>query len=491
MDIQKSKKSDLIYLLLASFMAAGGAIIVGLPNPEIGLFAVMGLLVIGLMMAIYIRPNLGADVLIIAVFANISRQFTDRGLPSINKPLVVLVAVAILVRYLYAGSMPTGRRKTTAIEGYLFLFFIVTAFSYLVASDKGRAIDAILDLGKDIVIIYSIFFTLRRPEVWKQSAWIIILITAFLCLLGTYQVVSGNYDQRFFGLAAVHQDISTSSSAWRIAGPINEPNIWGQIVVAVVPLVLSRVIHETRLSRKLLSLGILGLLLFEILNTYSRGAYLALLIIFVLILLGSRHKVVVGMASIGLAVLAFAFLPSSYKERFQTLSLLTPSAQSGIYQEASFRGRSSEMFTGLNMFATHPLLGVGAGNYPNNYPIYSQLLGLELRSGEREPHSLYIQVLAETGIIGAIGFIGFTVTLILSLYKARKSVERMDDLRHWRPWIQAIQLSIIGYLITSFFLHGAYLRYFWIFSALAIAAVQLTEELINDPDRPHFSETFV
>lgn len=488
MDIQKSNKSDLVYLFIICVLAGGAAILTDLPNREIGLFAFMGLLAIGLMMAIYIKPNLGANVLIIAVFTDISRQFTDRGLPSINKPLVALVAAAILVRYLYAGGMPGGRKKTSAIEGYLFFFFIVTALSYLAAADKERAVEAILDLGKDLVIVYCIFFTLRQPDVWKQSAWIIIVITGFLCLLGAYQVVSGNYTQDFFGLADVHQDVGTYSSTWRIAGPINEPNIWGQIVVAVVPLTLFRVIHEPRLGRKLFALGILGLLLFEILNTYSRGAYLALLIIAVIVLLGSRQKVAVGLASIGLAVLALVFLPSSYKERFQTLTLLTPSAENGIYQESSFRGRSSEMLAGLNMFARHPLLGVGAGNYPNNYPEYAQLIGLELRSGEREPHSLYVQLLSETGIFGAAAFLGFAFTLLVSLYRARKSIEHLADLQHWKPWIQAIQLSVVGYLITSIFLHGAYLRFFWIFAALAIAAVQLTEELLNDPNRPRSSE---
>lgn len=489
MDVQKSTRSDLLYSLLALLLAGGGAILIDLPNRNIGFFAIGGLLAIALMLAIYIQPNLGANVLIIAVFTDISRQFTDRGLPSINKPLVALVALAVLVRYIYSGGMPSSRKKTSAMEGFLFLFFMVTVFSYLAADNKERAVEAILDLAKDIVIIYCIFFTLRRLEVWKQSAWLVILITGFLCLLGAYQVISGNYTQNFFGMADVHQDVSAYSTTWRIAGSINEPNIWGQIVVAVVPLALYRVIHERRLSVRLLALGVLGLLLFEILNTYSRGAYLALLIIATLTLLGSRHKVAVGLASIGLAVLALAFLPSSYKERFQTLRLLTPASENGIYQESSFRGRSSEMLAGLNMFADHPLLGVGVGNYPNNYSAYAQLLGLELRAGEREPHSLYVQILAETGIVGAIAFVGFAVTLLLGLHRARKSIALWPDLQHWAPWLQAIQLSLIGYLITSFFLHGAYLRFFWIFAALGLAAVQLSEEALNDPNRPQLDET--
>lgn len=482
------KKNDLIYVLMSIAFAGAGAVVIGIPNARLGLYVGAVLLAIGLVMAIYIKPSLGADILIVAVFTNISRTFTDQGLPSIIKPLVAIVAVSIFVRYINAARMPGGRIKTGRIESYLFLFLMVTIFSYLAADDKERAIEAILDLAKDIVIIYCILFTLRRPETWTQSAWTIILITAFLCMLGGYQVISGNYDREFFGLARVVEDVGTHSTTYRIAGPIKEPNIWGQIVVAVVPLVIFRIIYERRMRMKILMVGILGILLFEVLNTYSRGAYLALAIIFILVLLGQRLHPLVWFAGMAVALLVPPFLPPGYIERFQTLSLLSPATENGIYQEASFRGRTSEMLTGLNMFVKNPLLGVGAGNYPNNYQEYTEELGLELRTGERDPHSLYVQILAETGLVGMISFLGFSILLLVNLSRARQSIERMVAYKGWASWISAIQLTIIGYLITSFFLHGAYLRFFWIFVALALAAIQLTEESLINPDQNHSLE---
>jgi O-antigen ligase len=224
--------------------------------------------------------------------------------------------------------------------------------------------------------------------------------------------------------------------------------------------------------------GFLGILLFEILNTYSRGAYLALGVIVFLALWGQRHNPYFWFVGISTAVLALAIMPASYIERFRSLILLVPGTEGGIYQESSFRGRSSEMLTGLSMFAANPLLGVGAGNYPNNYQEYTQFVGLELRSGERDPHSLYVQILAETGIVGAIAFAGLSVFLLLSLHRSKQSIEHLPIYESWGPWISAIQLTVIGYLLISLFLHGAYLRYFWIFVALAISAIQLTDEAL-------------
>lgn len=483
-----ANRSEILYVLLAIVLAGGSAYVIGYPDIRVAQYVAGGIIAIGLVMAIYVKPSLGADVLIIAIFTNISRTFTDRGLPSIIKPLVAIVALAIFVRYINAARLPGGREKTRGIEAYLFLFFVVTIFSYLPAHDKDRAIEKILDLGKDIVIIYCIMFTLRRTETWGQSAWIIMTTTTILCLLGAYQELTGNYSQQFFGLARVVEDVGSSSTTYRLAGSINEPNVWGQVVVSVIPFVIMRVIYAKEVRIKFVATVFLVILLFAALNSYSRGAYLGLAVIILLILAGQRLPPMVWFSGIVILVLVLPFLPASYTERFQTLALLSPANGDGIYQESSFRGRTSEMLTGLNMFVKNPLLGVGAGNYPNNYQEYTRELGLELRSGERDPHSLYVQILAETGVFGGLAFVGFAVLLLVNLSRAKKSIENLPPYKSWVPWISSIQLSIVGYLITSTFLHGNYLRFFWILVALALSAIQLTQESLLAPEQTNTLE---
>ncbi|MBE0683505.1 MAG: O-antigen ligase family protein [Anaerolineales bacterium] len=478
-------RNDFIYMIMAVGFAVAGVMVISNPDALIGLYFAAAMLGIGLVMAIYIKPSLGADILIIAVFTNISRTFTDNGLPSVIKPLVAIVALAILVRYINAAQMPGGRDKTRGVEAFLFFYFMMVAFSYITADNKERAAEAIIDLGKDIVIIYCIFFTLRRPETWKQSAWIVILVTAFLSLLGVYQAFTGNYDQQFFGLARALKDVSTNSTTYRLAGPIKEPNMWGQVVVAVVPLVLFRIIYERRMRMRLLGVGILGILLIEILNTYSRGAYLGLVFVSGLVLLSQRPHPLIWFAGVATVVLVFPFLPSSYTDRFETITLLN---SDGIYQEASFRGRTSKILTGLIMFSNNPILGVGAGNYPNNYQKYTIDVGLERASGEQDPHSLYVQILAETGILGGITFLGFASLLLINFSRSIQSIKNFMAYQSWLPWLYAIQISVIGYLFTSLFLHGGYIRFYWILVALALAAIQLTEESLIDPDQKHLLE---
>ncbi len=474
-------KNDLFYILMSIAIAAVGGVAVSNADSKVGIYGLLGLIGIAVVMAIIIKPSLGANILVFAVFTNISDLLTARGYPSLIKPLVAVVALALLVRYITVGQASIGNSRTSRIEFFLLAYYVVLIFSFLMASDKDAALADILDMGKDIIIIYCILFALRQPGPWKQTAWLIMITTALLSLLSMYQVVTNNYQQTFFGLAsAPAQQVLSASSTSRVGGPINAPNLWGQILVAVSTLIIFRIIHEKNTFIKIAALLMAGIISYVVLNTYSRGAYLvfAIDVVLILFVFEKRFNPLVGFAGLAVLILLIPFLPAGYRDRFVTLSDFT--AQNGIYQDSSFLGRSSEMLTGLAMFADHPILGVGAGNYPVNYQRYTQLIGLEFRAEARDPHSLYIQLLAETGLLGMIAFLAMVFSLFSALNKACKAIAQSPHLHDWLPWMNAIRLAILSYLMTSVFLHNAYIRYFWILVAMALAGIQITYNLLNN-----------
>lgn len=481
------RKSDISYLLMAIFVSAVVALAAGSEDSIVRLFVILGIFGIALIIGIFLKPSLGAFVLIVAIFTNISSQITDQGYPGVIQPIVMIVFAGIFAHYIYTGRRLSGHTKTAGIELWLFLYFLVVILSFLVASYKLRAMTRILDMAKDFVIIYCIIFALQTPTEWKRASWVIIITTAILCLLGVYQVATGNYDQTFFGLASVRFDqVLDSVTRPRLGGPINAPNLWGQVLVAVLPLIIYRIVDEPRRIIKFISVLIMGLIFFAILNTYSRGAYLALLIVLGFIFLERKLNPLIILASLGLFLSIILFAPTDYVSRFETLLSLSPASDNGIYQDSSLRGRSSEILAGQRMFLEHPLLGVGVGNYENNYQKYAQEIGIEVRLEERQAHSLYVQILAETGLLGAITFGGFVLTLMVGLYRARQNTREIDNAqsKSWRLWMISIQFSVISYLTTSLFLHGAYIRYFWVLVALAITGIQLTKNIRNNSNLP-------
>ena len=470
-------RRDYPYILLATLLSALAATAVADPGESIGTFALLGLMGVALVMAILINPSLGANILLIAVFSNVSRSLTDNGLPGVIKPLVAVVFVAILVRNYYVGQIPLHRPKTMRVEIFLIAYLFAVVASILVASERDLAIERIIDLAKDIVIIYCILFCLRRPQDWKNAALIVVIVVTALSLLGLFQVASGNYSQTFMDFARVDTDN-------RLAGPINEPNMWGQVLIAVIPFVIFGILRESS-KMKLFYIGSLVILLVELLNTYSRGGYLAFLVVlFLIIFFFTRFNFLVVFSAVAVGVLALPLLPPQYVERFQTITALSSENQSAVYEEASFRGRTSEILTGLTMFADHPLLGVGAANYPVNYQKYAQIIGLEVRTEQREAHSLYVEILAETGIIGFLAFMGIVSFLFLALARMKTELSKTKYFDEWSSHISAMQVSLIGYLFAAIFLHGAYIRFLWMLTALALALVQILYEHL---DKQHYS----
>jgi O-antigen ligase len=476
-------KNDLFYILMSIVVASIGAIAVSNSNSRVGLYGLLGLVGLAVVMAIIIKPSLGANILVIAILTNISDLLTKQGYgdAGIIKPLVAIVAVALIVRYLYVGQVPVGHSKTARVEYFLLAYFMVVVASFMVASDKNSALAEILDMGKDIIIIYCIVFALRQPQAWKQTTWLLMITTTLLCSLSVYQLLTHNYDQTFFRLSDVQLDQAIGASATpRIAGPINAPNLWAQVLVAVSVLIIFRIVHEKSMLVKSIALLMLGIILYIVLNTYSRGAYLVLTINAVLLLFVFRkhYYPMILVAGLGIVILSLPFLPLTYRDRFTSLFVVTN--QNGIYQDTSLRGRSSELLTALAMFAEHPILGVGTENYRTNYQHYTQRIGLEFRTQARDPHSLYVQLLAETGLLGLLAFLGMVFFLFDALNQTCRDIERSQRLPDWLPWISAMRFALLSYLLTSLFLHNAYIRYFWILVALALAGIQITYHVLNN-----------
>lgn len=477
-------KSDVFYILLSIAISAVGVVAVSNIRTPFGLYSLLGLLGVLLVFVIIIKPNFGANLLIFAIFINLSYVLGKNGFPGGIEPIVGMVGAALLVRHLYAGQTLTAHSRTLRIEFFLILYFVVVAASYLVASDKDRALDDIFNLAKDMVIIYCILFAIQQSTHWKQAVWVLILTAAVLCALSTYQFLTHNYQQTFFEFASITMArVDGQSLSARAGGPVNAPNIWAQILVAVSMLLIFRLLYEKSGLVKLALTVMLGMILYTVLNAYSRAAYVVLAIDVVLIMLVLKRHLnpLVAIGALGLMVIVYQLLPAGYQNRIATLSFFT--SETGIYEDSSFRGRSSEMLTGLRMFVEHPLLGVGTANYRPNYQQYTQLIGLEFRAEERDPHSLYVQILAETGILGALAFVGLILALLNGLNKACLAIEQAPHLAGWLPWMNSIRLAIISYLLTSFFMHNAYFRYFWILLALGLAGIQITYNLLNKTER--------
>jgi hypothetical protein len=95
-----------------------------------------------------------------------------------------------------------------------------------------------------------------------------------------------------------------------------------------------------------------------------------------------------------------------------------------------------------NQFTDHPLDGIGAGNFDRTY-------FLERRTNEdvRQAHSIELQTLGDTGLVGAILLATFLIAVFAGAW--RRSREARDDPRAAGPTVAALGIFVVWLAQTS------------------------------------------
>jgi O-antigen ligase len=84
---------------------------------------------------------------------------------------------------------------------------------------------------------------------------------------------------------------------------------------------------------------------------------------------------------------------------------------------------------------------------------------------------MYLEMTADTGVIGIAVFLAIPVLLLRALWAARRRCLASDP--ELADTAAALFLSITGFLVAALFLSFAYQRYYWLLLALAGAALQI------------------
>jgi O-antigen ligase len=481
---QSIRVSPLPFALIGIVLGIVSALAINFTSTSSSILVFGG--VVGLILIIMIvqKPEIGTYILIFTVFTNLSDIFTENGFPSINKPLVGIVMFSIFANYILRTGKINSSARITRAEIALLAYYFTVLISLLVAVNQSKSLLAIVDLTKDIAVGICIYLTLDTKEKLKTGVRILLATVTFVAALGVIHTLSDGA-LTFWGLAreSAFGQIG-GSGGLRYGGPIAESNVWGQILVSMFPIALYQIAKTRDLLAKMIPASAALFILLAMLFTESRGAVLALILASLLIAIDLRIKATTlfGIASIGFLLLLI--LPSQYTERIMTLDIIFKGNQEyGYSQDGAVEGRREKMLTGLAMFRENPFLGVGFANYSDNYWSYAGNLGLEAAARNinaentaRQPHSLYIEIMAETGIFGIGSFLAFMGFILSGLYQARKRYhsKKNKSTQNWPIWVASIMMSILTFLIAGLFLHGIGFRFIWILSGLALVIIHLS-----------------
>lgn len=463
------------FALLMIIVALIGGYLIGTTDYDYAvLFGVIGVVVA---MLVAVRPVLGVYILTITVYLNLSDLLEiNLGIPSANKWLVALIFVGVVANHIVLYRRPLALGRT---QWLIIMYGVLLLIGALQAEEQSVAVSQFTDWVKDFVILFIVVQVTINARVWMRMQWLLILSAGLVAALSVYQIVTNDVGNTFWGLAKapVHQ-ITSGFDSTRVTGPLDDPNFYAQILLMVFPLAVYRFLEERFLVLRVMGGVAAALIAAAAIFTYSRGALISLAVIGILVTRERQwNPYKAAVIAVAVAVVLVAIFPVGYWERFVQLRDLFVS-DTELQTERSLRGRTSEMIIAWQMFLDHPLLGVGPGNYDKNYLDYSFLLGIDSRLQERQAHSLYLETAAELGAVGLAVLFG----IILSTFASLRSAKRMLKASHRSdliPWVTGLQYGFTSYLITSIFLHGDYIRYFWLLLAFALSSEGIARSLLQ------------
>jgi O-antigen ligase len=370
--------------------------------------------------------------------------------------LTAILLAGALLRWAAGRERFVVPRELAAFAALAVAYVLTSLF----AADRAAAAAETLDLLSYGAVVAMLMLLIDTPAWLRRAVWAVVAGVGLLALLAIVQQVTKSYGSSYAGFAEVLPD----GDAMRSAGPLN-PNPFGQVLAtgAVLAFYLARM--QARLPGRALAAAIAVACVVAVTYTQSRAALIALLIVSVLagVLHGVRPRVLAAGVCATIAIGALV-LPQSLQQRVGALS---DAASSGAAtaEDTSLRGRTSENLAGLQMWADNPLLGVGPDNFEGQYRTYSAAIGIDPRPQERSAHSLYLESLAETGLVGTVAFLGVLWLALAGAWRARSRLGGRDALLG-----EGLFVALCAFLICAVTLHSAYARYEWIFLGLGLAA---------------------
>ncbi|WP_339134460.1 MAG: O-antigen ligase family protein [Candidatus Electrothrix sp. GW3-4] len=464
----KRINSTPFFIILALFTGiTAGFVQLQLPHPLLLVILFIGLAVA---LCLFMKPEWGLLFMIFMIYTKLSYVLINyHGLPSIGKPVVLLMLLIILARWIWFGEKPENWLPATFIlGGYAFL----AIYSGTYAPDLDLVQEALGDFVKDAVILYIIATQIKNRSTFRRVIWILLLGGAFLGTISTYQYLTGTFENDYwgFGQASIENIVSdTEEDDYRIGGPGFGPNYYGIILLLVVPLALDRIWSEKKRIYRMIAGWTFFVTVLSIFVTFSRTAFLGLVAVLGFLFIRRPPKPSALIFTIIILGVSTLYMPAKFTNRLKELGKFLPGASSAdVASDASFSGRLSENISAIQMFNDHPVRGVGLGNYEHYYQSYAQYLGLDSRREVRAAHSLYLENISELGVLGLCWLLGLQWLTFTGLFQADKNF-RAAGKPEDAYICYAIEATIIGFLVTGIFTHLAHPRFFWMLYGIALS----------------------
>jgi putative inorganic carbon (hco3(-)) transporter len=242
----------------------------------------------------------------------------------------------------------------------------------------------------------------------------------------------------------------------RVSGLAGHSNWLAMVILVIMPLNVYWFMTARGPLVKALALFAVAAEIIALILTFTRTGFLVGIV--TLAILGLRHLVRFTpqrVTAVALAVfVAWFMLPGAYKSRVLDFG--------GYARSDSVANRYELQQAAWDIWTGSPIYGVGLGGYGPAMLDENTRVARTMRWFVKEhnwppqflgTHNMYLQLMAETGIVGLGLILLFFAMLLRDLRRAQAGFAEAGD-RHGMALTSTLEVGLIAFLVSAFFLHA-------------------------------------
>jgi putative inorganic carbon (HCO3(-)) transporter len=382
-------------------------------------------------------------------------------LPALGEfPLVKIVAISALLIYIGSKISAGDRLSIWTLE--MTMLVVIAALGLLfmpIAVSPQHSMAVLTEVYLKTVIIFILMVNLIDARQRILSLWKLVVVCGAALGLGAIRsYIKGEFTMRGLRIEGL------------VGGMFENPNDLATALNLLLPFAIALTVISKGLAR-LFFLGCAAILTVGILVTLSRGGFLGLLALCVVLLwkLGRGRRMKTILAAVLICGTLLAVMPGGYGARITTI-FNTEQDKTGSAQQ-----RRELMERAASIAISRPIIGVGMGNF-HIYSIH-----------DKPAHNAYLEIAAELGVMGLIAYLILIFAPLRSLHRIERQTRGRRSKGAWEMyWLSvSIQAAFIAYIVCSLFASIQYLWYLYYTAAYAVALRQIyaAEEMeILSPD---------
>lgn len=373
------------------------------------------------------------------------------------RPTLLLVSIITILLFAQREKLADKFRDPIFQAVLVLLGYMV--LSWPLVEYQGSVIRH--NLPEFIKAIVFLFFTALIIDSKRR---LVIFLWVFVCcqVIRVLEPLYLHITDGYWG-SATH--LGGGEFAARLSGAptdVINPNELGFVIATAAPF-LHYLLFTGRWYAKLLYLILVPCLLYALILTMSRGAFLALLVVGWMVFKESSHKFLLILVAIGIGFAGWGVMDPVQKDRYTSIF------SSESVGSTSAQGRIDGIIAEFKLGLKRPIVGHGVGTTPE---VKANTWG-----NVQASHNMYGELLIEIGIIGFVLFLRFIVRIYQQFRLNQRLLRELASVESANKFYWNLNRALIAlfwmYAVYSLNYWGLSQYYWYLFGGLAIAFGQI------------------